>query len=529
LEVPLEQSIKDKINGFSENEWNEITDMTADFLGLNRFDYTMGQLNIKSSSAHLKSGGYSYGSGTRKARTATDWMSAGANAASGGFEGMVNNGGIGLLPGGIGMASDPFNMINAGLGQAFDKADIINDALNGINPDDPSERPSRALAPFKDINSTTPEDKYGPIGASVEINDSVFYHFIDTSAVFDYRIDYWNKEDATAPAANVYIRDTLDTDFNLSSFNFTEVGFLKWKAQLEGGSYFNVNIDCRPEMPYFVNIEGTLDPDTREAYWVHTTLDPETMEPTEDPEGGYLPPIDSLGYQIGWVYYTIKSKDNLPDATEFTNQAFVNFDGVGKWGPAPKEGPFTNVFDMSKPNSIVNQYVTQSSIDSALITWSGTDIGSGIKDFTIYVSEGDGFIEWKSYISDTTAWFHGEMGKTYYFYSIARDRVGNIESKDIKPELTLSFSLTKISNPINNGNGFKLFPNPTSGIFTLENDFTSDVHAQVEIFNLLGEKIYSCRILENKMLLDLSKQAKGVYIIFVNHNNISFNKKLIIK
>ena len=121
-------------------------------------------------------------------------------------------------------------------------------------------------------------------------------------AIFNYRIDYWNKEDATAPAAIVYIRDTLDTDFDLTSFNFTEVGFLKWSASLEGGQYFSVNIDTRPEMPYIVNIEGTVDPVSREAYWVHTTLDTLTLELTEDPLGGFLPPIDSTGYQ-GIVYH----------------------------------------------------------------------------------------------------------------------------------------------------------------------------------------------------------------------------------
>jgi hypothetical protein len=358
------------------------------------------------------------------------------------------------------------------------------------------------------------------------VNDSISNHFVDTSTVFNYRIDYWNKEDATAPAAIVYIRDTLDQDFDLTSFHFTEVGFLKWSASLEGGQYFNVNIDTRPDMPYIVNVEGTVDPATREAYWVHTTLDTLTLELTEDPLGGFLPPIDSTGYQVGWVSYTINSKPNLPDSTRFTNQAFVNFDGVGRWGPAPKEGPFRNVFDASRPISHMKPGVSISAEDSVLISWTGSDAGSGVQDFTIYVSEGNGYLPWLAFTGDTSAWFTGEKGKSYHFYSIARDRVGNIEEKDPASEYRISFTGVGIQDPMTD-EGFTVYPNPSKGVFLLERCCETREKLLVEVFNLQGQRVYSYTLSAKQEVLDLTDEPDGVYILMVRSTRGVYTRKLV--
>jgi hypothetical protein len=378
----------------------------------------------------------------------------------------------------------------------------------------------------KVTGSTTPEDKYGPIGASTAINDSDSHHYIDSSKVFEYRVDYWNKEDATAPAAIVYIRDTLDTNFNLQSFNFTEVGFLKWKVKLDGGQYFNVNVDCRPEMPYIVNIEGTVDPESREAFWVHTTLDPKTMDLPEDPMAGYLPPIDTTGYQLGWVNYTIESNDSLPDGTIFKNQAFVNFDGVGKWGPAPKEGPYTNIYDLTHPLSSMHPAPAIVETDSVLLSWEGEDTGAGIQDYTIYVSEADSFYVWQSNLVDTTAYFHGENGKTYKFFSIAADRVGNIEPMKEDYEAMVTFNIPVYSSATLNNNFIEIYPNPTAGVFTVRNNCSSKIH--IEVYNSLGESIYAKQANGIDTQIDMQGKANGMYLVKAKCNELVCVKKLIV-
>ncbi len=410
-------------------------------------------------------------------------------------------------------------------------ADATNDARDRRrdcmrNCRDNEDLPNTENNSGEGVTSTTPEDKYGPVGASSAINDSISHHYIESSKVFEYRVDYWNKEDATAPAAIVYIRDTLDTNFNLQSFNFTEVGFLKWKVKLDGGQYFNVNVDCRPEMPYIVNIEGTVDPESREAYWVHTTLDPKTMDLPEDPMAGYLPPIDATGYQLGWVNYTIESNDSLPDGTVFKNQAFVNFDGVGKWGPAPKEGPFTNIFDLSPPTSSMHPTPLIVEADSVLLSWEGEDAGSGVQDYTIYVSEADSFYVWQSNLEDTTAYFHGENGKTYKFFSIAADRVGIIEPMKEDYEAIVTFNIPVYSSATLNNNFIEIYPNPTDGIFTVRNNCSSKIH--IEVYNSLGELIYAKYANGFENQINMSGKVPGMYLVKAKCNDMVCIKKLIL-
>lgn len=294
-----------------------------------------------------------------------------------------------------------------------------------------STRKMKSRKEIEAISSVTPEDKYGPTGFDQETDGDLANRkrFIPQGQLFEYKIDYWNKEDATAPAAEVFIRDTLDTNFDISTLNFTEIGFLGWKVPLEGGQYFNVTVDMRPEKELLVNVEGTVNPESREIYWVHRSLDPETMELPEDPTAGYLPPIDSTGYNIGWVMFTVEALDSLGHNSTFQNQAHVNFDGVGPWGPAPPYGPYTNTIDQQAPESHVMALPERSGREFN-VKWTGTDEGGGIGTYDIFVREDAGDFEpWLQATSLQEADFTGEIGRSYAFYSVATDRTGNQEVK----------------------------------------------------------------------------------------------------
>ena len=373
------------------------------------------------------------------------------------------------------------------------------------------------------VTSTTPEDKYGPVGYGMESGKG----YIDSLDLFEYRIDYWNKEDATAPAAIVYIRDTIDADFDLETLKLTEVGFLKWKMKLDGGQYFNVNVDCRPDMPYIVNIKGSVDYESREVYWVHTTLDPETMELPDDPMSGYLPPIDSTGYQMGWVNYTISPIKELPHGTIFENQAFVNFDGVGKWGPAPLDGPYTNVFDFVSPWSYIetlDPVQTELTFDIHL---HGADQGSGVDHFAIYVSKDyEEKYLWKT-TSDSVVTFSGEDGTGYELYSIATDMVGNSEPIksvfDTYTFIDLGYTGINESTSIKEPN-FYCYPNPVSSTGTVFYGLNKRANLKIDIYDLSGRKIKT--LLNNfreagKLNLpwNASSLANGMYIIKLQVEN----------
>ncbi len=422
--------------------------------------------------------------------------------------------------------TNPYNTATAGVKVIWNAAKDVSKALDSVidfltgdgseNGSDNEYVAEEEVMKYP-INSTTPEDKYGPVGYGTGSGKD----YIDSLKLFEYRIDYWNKEDATAPAAIVYIRDTIDTDFDLKTLRFTEIGFLKWKLKLDGGQYFNVNVDCRPDMPYIVNVEGTLDYASREVYWVHTTLDPETMELPDDPMAGYLPPIDSTAYQMGWVNLSIRPIEDLPHGTSFENQAFVNFEGVGVWGPAPPYGPYTNIFDFVPAWSLIetlDPVKTELSFDLKL---QGDDQGCGIDHFDIYVSkDGEPTYLWKT-TEDTTLTFTGEDGASYDFYSVAIDMVGNAEPMNslFDTNTLIELDETGISENITDQSPkFYVCPNPATNHLNLKVENYETDNLSYQLYNIKGT------LLENRKIEDVETD-----IIVRNFNAGTYFLKVIDK
>ena len=287
------------------------------------------------------------------------------------------------------------------------------------------------------ISSGDPEDKYGPTGfdpPNTPVQERK--RFVQSNLRFLYTIDFWNKEDATAPAQDVVIKDQLDSNLDWSSFKFEEFGFLDWTIKLNPCQYFNINVDTRPEMNLIVNVQGSFNKQTGEIKWMFRSLDPETMQRPEDPMAGFLPPITETGREIGWVIFSVEPRPDLQTGSQIANQAWVKMD-VAEFKPAPKEGPFINTIDATPPVS----NITDGKVDGNRITlnWTGSDEGSGVRDYTIYISkDNEPYKVWLSHTTDSSATFVGEYGHTYAFYSIAIDNVGNIESAPDTPDLIVS-------------------------------------------------------------------------------------------
>jgi len=397
------------------------------------------------------------------------------------------------------------------------------------------------------VSSTTPEDKYGPTG--YDLSNTLpenLSRFVPSSQNFQYRIDFWNKEDATAPAQEAFVVDTLDTNFVDSTFAFTEFGFLRWTIPLKGGQYFNVDVDMRPDT-LIVNVEGKYDQDTREISWTFRSLDPETRELPEDPMAGFLPPIDSTGYQIGWVDFAVRPRPGLCSGTIITNQAFVNFDRVGPWNPAPKEAPYLNTIDAGPPSSSV--LALRDTIETLQFTvnWTGVDddtLGSGIRSYSIYYSEDDDslFVPWLIDTTATSAEFTGEDNHKYCFYSIARDNVGYVEvAPDTPDACTVIRESVDLKSDEDLPKTFSLsqnYPNPFNPITMIKYQLPKGCQVKLTIYNILGRKVVTLvdekqkagykTIRWNSRGQSGNEVASGIYFYRLKAGDFTKTKKMVL-
>jgi hypothetical protein len=93
--------------------------------------------------------------------------------------------------------------------------------------------------------------------------------------------------------------------------------------------------------------------------------------------------------------------------------------------------------DSTKPLSRVSAIPASTSAPVFTVRWSGSDTISGVRDYTIYVSDnGYPFAVWLKRTKASEDTFNGLAGHSYGFYSIARDWAGNMEDSKVAPEAT---------------------------------------------------------------------------------------------
>lgn len=85
---------------------------------------------------------------------------------------------------------------------------------------------------------------------------------------------------------------------------------------------------------------------------------------------------------------------------------------------------------------------------------------------------------------------------------------------------------------ISNGSAqFNVYPNPSNGLYTLDFIATSSENIQLEVFNLLGEKVYLQKAVavngKNQYQIDLSKMSNGIYFVNVQFKNDRITSKII--
>ncbi len=383
------------------------------------------------------------------------------------------------------------------------------------------------------VQSFDPNDKIGS-GVGNE-------HYAAGHQALKYAITFENIETATAPAQEVMIADQIDiTKLDLSTLSLGPMKFgNRLMVPTSGQSSYATDVDFRPDKNLVVKITGSLNPSTGLLAWRFTSIDPATGNPPEDPLAGFLPPNVNPPEGTGSVLFTIMPKSSLTTGSEIRNKAEIVFDAN-----APIVTPeWFNTIDNSKPTSKVLPLAATQIAKDFQVQWTGSDEGSGIKDYSIFVSEDGGpFTSWINASPATSATFSGQRGKTYAFYSIARDNTGNLEDAHPTPDASttiVSCAADRSAQVSVTRGGYRL--NRTTGRYvqtvTIKNMGTSaidgpvsmvlaDLSSNVTLFNSTGktacaEPIGSSYININVGADDVLSPAESVAITleFANPNN----------
>ena len=102
--------------------------------------------------------------------------------------------------------------------------------------------------------------------------------------------------------------------------------------------------------------------------------------------------------------------------------------------------------------------------------------------------------------------------------------------------LKTTYDITIIEGAVSindlNSNNILIYPNPTTGIFTITNNSTikQSNNSTIKITNLTGKIIKQLTIEQfNNLTIDLSEHAKGVYMIEINNNGEVSEHKIVVE
>jgi len=250
-----------------------------------------------------------------------------------------------------------------------------------------------------------------------------------------YGISFENMPDATAPAQEVVITDQLDiTKLDPSTFELGQLTFGDTVINVPTGlTNYATEVDLRPANDLIVTVNANLDQNTGLVTWTFISLDPFTRLPPTNALAGFLPPnIDGVE-GTGKVLFTISPKSTVITGDEIRNMATIVFD----FNEPIETNEWLNTIDDSKPISSVQALAAQQTSTTFTVNWSGNDTGSGLNDYTLYVSENGGaFNPHIVGTTSTTTQFTGTYDTTYAFYTIARDNAGNVEAAKVVGDAT---------------------------------------------------------------------------------------------
>jgi hypothetical protein len=244
----------------------------------------------------------------------------------------------------------------------------------------------------------------------------------------------------------VTITDTLDPDYDFDTFAFKGFGWADNSQDIPSDTQnFEIDVDSENADGSLltVRVKGTFDRNSGGITIVFDSLDPATGITPFGAFDGFLQVEDETGNSQGFVRYDVQQKPDLPQATEFENQALIIFDLND-----PIETPMVlHTIDLERPTSSASSPAVSDSA-SFTVSLTGSDpCGSGVDYYTVYQSvdvDGSPFFLWRGVSEDPNPTFTGISERTYSFYSLATDWAGLVEDKEPLIETTTVIAASDI-------------------------------------------------------------------------------------
>lgn len=336
---------------------------------------------------------------------------------------------------------NPNDIFNNWLGHCIPYPGALGKVMSGLNAfqntfgGDPCPNPDPHGC--NQWNPGDPNDIYGYLS---EAGSKFIADFVEK---INYTIEFENDTTlANASAHTITIRDTLNVDYlELKSFAPTALKLGRHEVALNeadvitqsGVTSFLKTIDMRPEINAIAQVEGTYSQKTGIAEWRFTSLDPMSMEPTDDLMQGILPVNYDGTSGIGEVMYEIGVKPNKADGTEIPNRAGIVFD----YEEAILTPTWMNIVDATAAESHVAD-VQMATDSTAAVRIAATDELSGPWRYNVYVQYGSGawFLGAENIPIDSVARVKIYEGIDHGFYTLVTDSAGNLEQKEAAREFT---------------------------------------------------------------------------------------------
>ena len=282
--------------------------------------------------------------------------------------------------------------------------------------------------PSTPVNSLDPNDIRG------YLSESGSHYMRQEIQNIHYEIEFENDTTlATAAAHTIIVRDTLDASrFDLNSLAARSVTIGDKRLELNGEQTFARTLDMRPELYVIAQINQDYDPATGIVEWTIQSLDPMTMEPTDDPNQGVLP-VNYYGNGVGFIDYSVNLREPFADGTEISNRAGIIFDQE----EVIMTPTWTNIVDAVKPTSHIEEVTPVA--DSLNFSFVSEDNRSGVWYHSLYYRNDSTDMQWqvkKAQITENSLMLFFDDFQTTEYLVMAIDSAGNMEEKEMVAEYT---------------------------------------------------------------------------------------------